>query len=59
MIPERLISFLFPVSAGISIDYPFFNQVFSTADGYIAVAVGTETLWKTFCSIIGRDDRNS
>ena len=31
-------------------------QVFSTADGYIAVAVGTEKLWKTFCSIIGRDD---
>ncbi|MEM0156909.1 MAG: CaiB/BaiF CoA-transferase family protein [Thermoplasmataceae archaeon] len=31
-------------------------QVFPTADGYIAVAVGTEKLWKTFCSIIGRDD---
>lgn len=31
-------------------------QVFQTADGYIAVAVGTEKLWKTFCSIIGRDD---
>ncbi len=31
-------------------------QVFPTADGYIAVAVGTEKLWKTFCSVTGRDD---
>ncbi len=31
-------------------------QVFQTADGYIAVAVGTEKLWKTLCSIIGREE---
>ena len=31
-------------------------QVFQTSDGYIAVAVGTEKLWKILCSIIGRED---
>ncbi|MEM3828848.1 MAG: CaiB/BaiF CoA-transferase family protein [Conexivisphaerales archaeon] len=31
-------------------------QVFRTSDGYIAVAVGTEKLWKTFCETIGRED---
>ncbi len=31
-------------------------QVFKTGDGFIAIAVGTEKLWKVFCSSIGRDD---
>ncbi|WP_393971323.1 CaiB/BaiF CoA-transferase family protein [Oxyplasma meridianum] len=31
-------------------------QVFQTADGYIAMAVGTEKLWKMLCRIIGRED---
>jgi crotonobetainyl-CoA:carnitine CoA-transferase CaiB-like acyl-CoA transferase len=31
-------------------------QVFQAADGYIAIAVGTEKLWKKFCMAIKRDD---
>lgn len=31
-------------------------QVFRTGDGYIAIAVGTEKLWKSFCASIGRKD---
>ena len=31
-------------------------QVFPTADGYIAMAVGTEKLWATFCKVVGRED---
>ncbi len=31
-------------------------QVFRTGDSFIAIAVGTEKLWKIFCSSIGRDD---
>ncbi|MBX8633707.1 MAG: CoA transferase [Candidatus Thermoplasmatota archaeon] len=28
-------------------------QVFSTSDGYLAIAVGSEKLWASFCSAIG------
>lgn len=31
-------------------------QVFRTGDSYIAIAVGTEKLWKVFCRSIGRED---
>ncbi len=31
-------------------------QVFRTGDSFIAIAVGTEKLWKVFCSSIGRED---
>lgn len=31
-------------------------QVFKTGDSFIALAVGTEKLWKVFCSSIGRND---
>ncbi len=31
-------------------------QVFRTGDSFIALAVGTEKLWKVFCRSIGRDD---
>jgi formyl-CoA transferase/CoA:oxalate CoA-transferase len=31
-------------------------QVFPTADGYVAIAVGTEKLWTTFCKVIQRED---
>ncbi len=31
-------------------------QVFPTADGYIAVAAGTDALWRRFCTVIGRED---
>lgn len=31
-------------------------QVFPTADGYIAVAAGTDALWRRFCNAIGRED---
>ncbi len=31
-------------------------QVFRTKDSFIAIAVGTEKLWKVFCRSIGRED---
>lgn len=31
-------------------------QVFRTSDGFIAIAVGTEKLWKTFCTVIERPE---
>lgn len=31
-------------------------QVFRTSDGFIAIAVGTEKLWKLFCGVINRTD---
>lgn len=31
-------------------------QVFRTGDSFIAIAVGTEKLWKVFCTSIGRED---
>lgn len=31
-------------------------QVFPTSDGYIAVAAGTDALWRRFCKVIGRED---
>lgn len=31
-------------------------QVFRTGDSFIAIAVGTEKLWKKFCTSIGRED---
>lgn len=34
-------------------------QVFTTADGFIAVAVGSEKLWQSFCKVIGREDMAS
>lgn len=34
-------------------------QVFKTSDGFIAVAVGSEKLWQSFCSVIEREDMAS
>ena len=31
-------------------------QVFRTSDGFIAVAVGSEKLWKSFCRVIEKED---
>jgi len=31
-------------------------QVFTAADGYIAIAVGNDKLWELFCKAIGRED---
>lgn len=31
-------------------------QIYRASDGYIAVAVGTEKLWKIFCKVIERED---
>jgi crotonobetainyl-CoA:carnitine CoA-transferase CaiB-like acyl-CoA transferase len=31
-------------------------QVFPTADSAVAIAVGSEKLWSTFCGVIGRPD---
>ncbi len=31
-------------------------QIFGTQDGHIVVAIGTEKLWMSFCSAIGRED---